>query len=549
MSAVLPSHHIHSSPPIVQPESSDHPPPDSGFLGLGVRLFSSLKFRAKATVIGLVLILPLLLLLVLQTSGRYEDAWDARLDATKNHVAVAMGVLEHFHEQERSGAVSGDEARKLALAAIMRLRYNQHQYFWVHDLSKNMLGHPFSRALIGKNMSTARDENGKDFFSEMNDVASEGGGFVEYFWKNEGEATATDKISYVNLFEPWGWIIGSGIYVQDLREAAQDQLIFNSTIVAITLLIALYFFMAFARLMGQGLTQLQGHLQAIRSGDLTRKVQPFGKDELAAALNDLSDMQKALRGIVSSVRTGTGEITHSINEVNAAAADLASRTEQSASNLTELASAMEEIGATARQTSMHTDEGNAHAQQNALAAQRGVEIMREMVQTMESIHTASEKIKEIVSTMDSIAFQTNILALNAAVEAARSGEAGRGFSVVAGEVRALAQRSSRASQEISSLISESVDQVRSGVEIVTRTENAIAEVLTSSEKVKLLLQEIATSAREQSVGIGEVGRALSDLDRMTQQNAAMVEETAVTAALMSEKAHDLANEVARFRVQ
>src|SRR5690606_31246526 len=473
----------------------------SAFLSPGIRLFSMLRFRAKATVIGLILVLPLLLLLVLQTSGRYQDTWDARLAATRNHVDIALGMLKHFHALERAGTLSSDDARRQAQAAIMQLRYNEHDYFWIHDVNARMVGHPLTPSLNGRDLSVVKDENGKAFFLEMIDTARNGGGFVEYLWKNDGDARATDKISYVNLYQPWGWIVGSGVYVQDIRDTAQKQVIVNAVVVGITLLVALYFFMSFAHLMMHGLGQLQSHLQAIRAGDLTRRVRPFGKDEVAAALHDLVDMQQALRGIVSSVRTGTGEITLSINEVNVAAADLASRTEQSASNLTELASAMEEIGATAQQTSQHTEDGNQHAHQNALAARRSVEVMREMVQTMETIHATSEKIKEIVSTIDSISFQTNILALNAAVEAARSGEAGRGFAVVAGEVRALAQRSAKASQEISGLINQSVDQVRSGVEIVTRTEEAIGEVVSSSEQVRLLLQEIATSAREQSIGI------------------------------------------------
>lgn len=520
----------------------------SALLNPGIRLFSMLRFRAKATVIGLILVAPLLLLLVLQTMGRYQDTWDARLAATRNHVDIAIGTLNHFHALERAGTLSPEDARNQARAAIMQLRYNEYDYFWIHDVGAKMVGHPLTPSLNGQNLSAIKDENGKAFFMEMIDTARKGGGFVEYLWKNESDAQATDKISYVNLFQPWGWVVGSGVYVQDIRDTAQKQVIFNGVVVAVTLLVALYFFAAFAHLMMQGLGQLQSHLQAIRNGNLTRRVQPFGKDEVAAALHDLVDMQQALRGIVSNVRMGTGEITLSINEINTAAEDLASRTEQSASNLSELAAAMEEIGATAQQTSQHTEEGNEHAQQNALAAQRSVAVMREMVQTMESIHVTSEKIQEIVATIDSIAFQTNILALNAAVEAARSGEAGRGFAVVAGEVRALAQRSAQASQEISGLINQSVEQVESGVEIVTRSEHAIGEVVSASEQVKLLLQEIATSAREQSVGITQVGSALSDLDRMTQQNAAMVEQTAVTAGLMRDKALQLASAVGRFQV-
>lgn len=519
-----------------------------GFLGMGVRLFAQLRFSTKATVIGLILVAPLLALLVLQTGGRYQDAWDARMTATKNHVDIAIGVLKHFNEQARQGVMTENQARDLAKHAVSQLRYNEKDYFWIHDVNSRMVVHPFSPGLNDSDVGKLQDENGKHFFKEMVQVARDGGGLVTYYWKNDGDAAAIEKISYVGLYEPWGWVVGSGVYMQDVRDAARNQVFINGGVVAITLMIATYFFMAFARLIGRGLMQIQGHLRAIRSGDLTRTVTSFGKDEVAAALDDLSDMQKSLKSIVSNVRVSSGEIANSVHEVNAAAMDLASRTEQSSSNLTELASAMEQIGATAQLTAVNTNEGNEHAQQNAQAAQRGVTIMREMVQTMDSIQDASNRIKEIVSTINSIAFQTNILALNAAVEAARSGEAGRGFAVVAGEVRALAQRSAQASQEISTLINESADQVRTGTEIVNKTEVAISDVLTSSERVKVLLEEIATSTREQNTGISEIGHALTDLDQMTQQNAAMVEQTAATVAIMSEKTDALAHEVSRFRV-
>ncbi|NLC37435.1 MAG: chemotaxis protein, partial [Alcaligenaceae bacterium] len=337
-------------------------------------------------------------------------------------------------------------------------------------------------------------------------------------------------------------------YMEDIIVAARQQLIVNGSIIAIALLLTTYLFLAFYRLMNRCLSDLQNNIRAIRDGDLATEITYYGSDEIASALQDLAEMQSSLRNIVSSVRSSSADIAHSVHEVGAAANDLASRTEQTASNLTESASAMEEIQATAAHTAGNTEEGSRLARDNAEAATHSMQVMQEMVETMQGISQTSDKINDIIATIDSIAFQTNILALNAAVEAARSGEAGRGFAVVAGEVRALAQRSSQASGEISGLIAESVKQVETGRAIVLKSETAIKDVLASSDRVNQLLKEISTGAQEQTVGISEISQALAELDGMTQQNAAMVEETAATAASMNDLAARLSHEVARFRL-
>ena len=228
--------------------------------------------------------------------------------------------------------------------------------------------------------------------------------------------------------------------------------------------------------------------------------------------------------------------------------DLSARTEQAAANLEESASAMEQISSTVQKTSAHTEEVARVAHHNAEAAAQGGEVMREVVQTMEGIRGSSARIGEIIGTIDGIAFQTNLLALNAAVEAARAGEQGRGFAVVAAEVRSLAQRSASAAHEIKGLISTSVAQVEAGSGIVRRAGATIDDIVQSSQRVNTLLGEIATGAREQSQGIGQIGQAVQELDRMTQQNAALVEETASASSAMKDQAQVLAQEVTRFRL-
>jgi len=260
-------------------------------------------------------------------------------------------------------------------------------------------------------------------------------------------------------------------------------------------------------------------------------------------------MQDSLRHMVMSVRATSDGIVHSSGDIAFGAMDLSARTEKTAANLQQTAASMEQISATMRQASDHVLQAATLARSNADLALRGGQVMGQMVATMEQIHSASSKIGDIIGVIDGIAFQTNILALNAAVEAARAGEAGRGFAVVAQEVRALAQRSAGAAREIKGLIGASVEKVATGTGIVREAGATIDEIVGNAGKVKELLEQIATGAREQTSGVGQIGQAVAELDRMTQQNAALVEQTASAASAMKEQAHTLATDVARFQVR
>jgi methyl-accepting chemotaxis protein len=319
-------------------------------------------------------------------------------------------------------------------------------------------------------------------------------------------------------------------------------------VIAASLLLAAYLFYAFYRVMSGGLREVSRHLEAMTAGDLTTSPNPWGRDEAAELMLLLSSMQASLRGMVSEVLTASSGIVNASGEIADASNDLSARTEQTAANLEQSAAAMEQISATVKQTTDHTEEATRFASRNAQQAGRGGEVIGNMVTTMQGIQGSSRRIGDIIGVIDSIAFQTNILALNAAVEAARAGEQGRGFAVVASEVRALAQRSADAAKEIKSLIVQSVEQVDAGTGIVQEAGGAMQEIVASAHQINELLIQIAHGSREQSQGIGQVGSAVQELDKATQQNAAMVEETAAAASSLRDQAQGLARQVARFKM-
>ncbi|TXH58150.1 MAG: hypothetical protein E6Q93_10955 [Burkholderiaceae bacterium] len=331
-------------------------------------------------------------------------------------------------------------------------------------------------------------------------------------------------------------------------ERAASRLAAEFVFVGVFVAAAVYLFYSFYLVTHGGLREVQKHLEAMTDGDLTTQPRPWGHDEAARLMGSLAAMQHSLRGIVGKVRGSSESMVHSTAEISEGAMDLSSRTEQAAASLQESAAAMDEISATVKATSEQAREAAAIAERNAAQAESGGEIIGTMVETMHGIHASSSKIGDIIGVIDGIAFQTNILALNAAVEAARAGEAGRGFAVVASEVRALAQRSASAAREIKSLITTSVEQVDQGAKIVRRAGDTVGTIVSSAHEVSRLLTAIANGVDEQASGVGQTSQAVQDLDGMTQQNAALVEQSAAAATSLKEQALRLAEEVARFRM-
>ena len=288
---------------------------------------------------------------------------------------------------------------------------------------------------------------------------------------------------------------------------------------------------------------------AVASGDLSCTIAVCGKDEVAALLTSLASMQGALRQLVGDVRGSSESITVASNEVAQGSQDLSVRTERSAASLQETASSMEEISGTIRQTAESARVADELASSAAQAAAAGGDVATRMKRTMELITAHSEKIADIIGVIDGIAFQTNILALNAAVEAARASEQGRGFAVVASEVRNLAQRSASAANEIKSLIAESSLAVADGASLAREADQSMATINESVNRVTAVIGEIRNASSEQADGVGQVNIAVAQLDQTTQQNAALVEQTAAAAESLREQAVRLSEAVSVFRIE
>ncbi len=288
--------------------------------------------------------------------------------------------------------------------------------------------------------------------------------------------------------------------------------------------------------------------QRVAAGNLTSRIHTTAQDETGQLLQALQGMNRSLANIVNEVRVGTDTIATASAQIASGNLDLSARTEHQASSLEQTAASMDELTSTVQQNADHAYQANQLAESASAVAQKGRAVVLQVVDTMGSINTSSQKIADIIGVIDGIAFQTNILALNAAVEAARAGEQGRGFAVVAAEVRHLAKRSADAAKEIKALIEDSVHQVSTGTQLVQQAGATMGEMVSSIERVTCIMAEITAASREQTAGIGQVNQAIAQMDEVTQQNAALVEEASAAAASLQDQAENLAEVVSVFQL-
>jgi X-X-X-Leu-X-X-Gly heptad repeat protein len=341
---------------------------------------------------------------------------------------------------------------------------------------------------------------------------------------------------------------GSDVARDSAASTYQTALISTGLSIALAVVIGIVIASVITRSITVPMQKAVAVAQTVANGDLTSHIDAQGKDEAAQLLGALKHMNANLANLIGQVRSGSETIATGAGQIATGNTDLSSRTEEQAASLEETAASMEELTATVRQNTESAKQGNMLASNASEVATRGGDVVGRVVHTMREISDSSAKVADIISTIEGIAFQTNILALNAAVEAARAGEQGRGFAVVAGEVRSLAQRAATAAKEIKELINESVDRVTTGTEQVDEAGRTISEVVSAVRRVTDLMGEIAAASNEQHKGIEQVNSAVVQMDQVTQQNAALVEQASAAAQSMAEQARSLRDAVSVFKV-
>ncbi|HEY5995612.1 MAG TPA: methyl-accepting chemotaxis protein [Candidatus Deferrimicrobiaceae bacterium] len=426
---------------------------------------------------------------------------EAKEAKTRELVQAASGTVAFYVKQAAANAIPEAQAKAMALEALKGMKYGPtgKDYFWVNDMDMVMLMHPYQVELNGKSVADHKDEDGKFLFRDMVAVAKQSGeGLVSYRWKKQKSEAAYPKVSYVKLIPEWGWIVGSGVYIDDVEREVHH--LFG------------IIYGAAALILGCGLLLSWGMARTISR-------------PIANAIHTLNEA--ALQIAVASEQVTSGSQA------------LAEGASQQAASIEETAAAMEEISSMIRQNSENSEMARALSEGTGGCVGKANVSMEQLVVRMKDISAMGSEVGKIIKTIDEIAFQTNLLALNAAVEAARAGEAGAGFAVVADEVRNLALRSAGAARNTSDLIEHTIQKINDGRALLEKTEADFTEVTASVTRVTRLSADVASASIEQTRGVSEVSSAISQMDRVTQHNAANAEEIASTSEEMDNQAANL----------
>jgi methyl-accepting chemotaxis protein len=543
---------------------------------------------------------------------------------------TARSIADHYVEEAQNGTLTTQAAQKAALTAISAIRYQGKNYIFVYNKDGVVLAHP-NKAMIGTNQLNVPDAKGKIFLPAMLDAAEAGKTFFQHYeFPRVPGGPPQPKMSSMVAVPQWGWIIGTGVYVDDVYADMNHEIL--TLALFFVPLLALYLLAVFASRrhissMLQGLSKAMRHLadgrldtkipysdrtdeigtmaetltrfrenaaqkaqletEAVasrraqeaeaqqRMADAKRLAEEQGEmvAALATGLNrlangdlasrldqsfptayeklrvDFNDALEKLQETMYAIGQNASGVRGGASEMMQAADDLAKRTERQAAALEETSAALASVTDTVKQTASNAGNVLKVVNETHGAAAHSGTVMREAVSAMSEIETSSQQIGNIIGVIDEIAFQTNLLALNAGVEAARAGDAGRGFAVVATEVRALAQRSAEAAKEIKSLISTSGAQVQAGVRLVGETGEALERIVEQVGNLNKMVKEISESATVQANGLAEVNTAMGQMDQMTQQNAAMVEEATAASHALSSEAETLEGLISRFRIE
>jgi methyl-accepting chemotaxis protein len=481
-----------------------------------------------------------------------QNLYEARQEQIHKVALLSRGVMERYQKLEASGKLTREEAQSKAKEALSGFIHDD-DYIFVRTMDNVMLVHS-DQSRVGKADKGSKTSDGR-MTSEVyvDDLKKADRVYMIAYVARPGDPNKTlvPKLLGAIRFEPWDWVVGNGVFIDDLDAAFMSYAYKFMAIGGVLLLVMGALGAVLYRSIQQ---QLGGEPQYaadvvnhIASGDLSLTIDVDGPS--TSLLAAMERMRESLRAIVTGVSDGAESIQLATAEVASGNQDLSDRTEQAAATVEQTSASVQQLADNVHKSVDVARQANQMALDASRFASAGGDVVSKVVATMGEISASSSKINDIISVIDGIAFQTNILALNAAVEAARAGEQGRGFAVVAAEVRSLSQRSAHAANEIKGLITSSVANVESGSTLVQQAGSAMQEIVGAVQRVTEMIGDISTSAAHQSSSITEIVSAVSHMDQMTQQNAALVEQGAAAAASLKEQARGLTATIGAFRLQ
>lgn len=452
-----------------------------------------LSLRAKILLGNLLIGLLCLALLAWLHNRAAAELTLAQYTKTKHLVEAASSVIDHFQKEVTAGKMTKESAQSMAISALRSMRYDGEQYFWINDLSPNMIMHPFKPDLEGKPIGEIRDPNGKRLFVEMVTLAKKKkGGFVDYYWPKPGKKEPAPKISYVKLIPIWDWVVGSGIYVDDLEEQVQNIRTTGLLLMAAIVIAGLLLSMAVSRSLAQ-----------------------------------------QIRKVVNFVRDSSYQISAASTEVARASQTLAQSASDQATLISDTSGRLKRLAESSRSTSELTSGAKDLMTENIRQSALSYKILGTLTDLLTQVESDSDEIHRIVDSINDIAFQTNLLALNASVEAARAGESGRSFAVVATEVRELASRTGKQATSTQLLIKTTLERIISAGNEIRQVNERFGQIVESATVMGEKTDAITTATRGQSSDIDDISDNTQKIDRTTQDVAATAEESAAAAEELS----------------
>ena len=544
-----------------------------------INLLRKLTIRLRLSILVTTLAFGMVLIALMSLSVNKSYILEAKSEKVKNLVEVQVSALQHFYDLQVSGQLTKDQAQAYALNAIKKARYDESEYYWVNDYQARMVMHSIKPELDGKDLSQLEDPNGKKLFTVFTQVVKQsGGGFVDYLWPKPGEDKPIEKISYVKGFEPWGWIVGTGIYLDDVNDLFLQEAARVSLVVVVVLFVAIVISMLILRSIMKPIQDIRNAMENIANGegDLTIQLPENGQDQLAMISKSYNAFSRRLRGTLESAVGLNKTVEQRSQLLQQVASDTQAITAKRELLFKQMSDIIEEVDGlknkviasidtsleNASETRAKTTLGQESIQQTIASLETLSRELTQGVSSVEGVAQESQNIGAVLVVISEIAEQTNLLALNAAIEAARAGEQGRGFAVVADEVRNLASRTQASTEEIQAMITKlqsgakdaqekiqaSFSQLHHTSEDLTQTAHSLNAVAVSVDAIMAAGADINHSIEGQKAAVLSLNSVNQDISQLSKEAGELVSRNRATSQELADTAQENYKVMSTFKL-